>query len=498
MKTNKLNRRQFVARGAGLTLGASFGGGALALGEKHAHAQGAADPRFLIVIGAAGGASLIDSVLAIRESEAATPATLNCFPDSEVLDVSDSPFRAVNISRDSVGAIPLRFTAVQSNIIQKHKDDLMVVTQTGTSVNHRIAQKRSLTGNDAFRGRTLQESVAATYGESFPLPNVNMGIDGYLEPGIDPDLPSWARAEAVADATLWPLSLHGNRGLKDLPAEAHIERARSLRNQTLDENSAFGKRFAQSSVLRRYQALREKMPGLEAQNLIERLNVFPDIPPSLPLTEYGLTPSADTAAVRSAFSKYLQDPFEAQAALAFLLLKNRASVSVTISPSFNVLLDTAAATVSNPPLAFDFSHQSHRAGQAVMWQRVLSVTDRLIDLLKSEEYENGSSFWDRTMIYIATEFGRTKQRPSNADTFGSSHDLNNGFLVFSPLANGNRMLGGVDPNTGLTYGFDPTSGVADVGRTMEEREIHAGLLHALGVDTSGSGLPDMPIMRKTA
>ena len=40
-------------------------------------------------------------------------------------------------------------------------------------------------------------------------------------------------------------------------------------------------------------------------------------------------------------------------ALAFLLLKNRVSVAVTIGPSFNVVLTNQ---LDNPPLAFDFSH----------------------------------------------------------------------------------------------------------------------------------------------
>jgi hypothetical protein len=36
--------------------------------------------------------------------------------------------------------------------------------------------------------------------------------------------------------------------------------------------------------------------------------------------------------------------------------------------------------IANPPLAFDFSHDDHRTGQAFMWARVLGVVDRLIDL----------------------------------------------------------------------------------------------------------------------
>jgi len=156
----------------------------------------------------------------------------------------------------------------------------------------------------------------------------------------------------------------------------------------------------------------------------------------------------------------------------------------------------AGSTLLNPPIAFDFSHQGHRSVQALMWDRLFRVADGLITLLKQEEYGNGESLWDRTMIYVATDFGRTKSRPNNADEFATGHDLNNGSLVISPLANGNKILGGVDPNTALTYGFDPRTGSPDVGRRMSERESFAGLLQALRVDTSGAGLPDMRAMRR--
>ena len=69
-------------------------------------------------------------------------------------------------------------------------------------------------------------------------------------------------------------------------------------------------------------------------------------------------------------------------------------------------------------------------------------------------------------------------------------------LVVSPLVNGGNVLGGVDPDTGMTYGFDPRTGEPERGRHTAEAEVFGGLLQALKVDTSGSGLPDMPSMRR--
>lgn len=498
----RLNRRQLLKS---LAIAGAGGAAGLStfLASRRGQAQSAGEPRFLIVLAGAGGASMIDSFLAIRQSEAGPAAPgINCFPDNEVISVADSPFRAVNLRRNAVGAIPVPFQSNQSNFVTKHKNDLMVVTQLCTSVNHTIAQKRAITGGgSAWNGRTLQEAVAAQYGAGFALPNVNMANGGYIEPGVDRSIPVHAFAEPVAQAALWPLSLDGSRGIKDAPSRDRIAKARALRNDKLEPESAFDRTFKRSERLELWKEQRLAETTLEAQDLITKLNVYPDLPPQIPLNDYGLSESPDGDKVRLKFPDFATDPLEAQAALAFLLLKNRVSVTVTISPSFNVLLDTRfPPKVVNPPLAFDFSHQSHRAAQAVMWGRLLSIADRLIDLLKAEEYANGQSFWDRSMIYIASDFGRTKKRNNGADDFGSSHDLNNGFAILSPLANGNKVLGGVDPTTGLTYGFNPEDpvGVPDRNKQMSEIEIYAGILHALGVDTSGSGLPDMRAMRKNA
>jgi hypothetical protein len=495
----RLNRRQML-KAAGLMAAGSGAGLPSLLAARRGYAQQGPKPRFLIVVAGAGGASLIDAFLAIRQSEAGAAAgELNCFPDAEVKSIADSPFRAVDLRRRQVGAIPIPFSSNQSDFVTRHKNDLMVVTQTGTSVNHTIAQKRSLTGNEAWKGRTIQEAVAAHYGAGFPIPNVNMSANGYIDPGIDPSTPAFAYSEPVAQAAVWPLSLHGAKGLKNMPAGARIDQARRLRNEKLDPESTFRKTFADSRRLALWEEQRGRTGGLEMLDLITQLNVYPDIP-QIPLGEYGLSESPDGARVREAFPDFASDPFEAQAALAFLLIKHRVSVTVTIAPSFNVLLDLQRLRVDNPPLAFDFSHQSHRAAQGVMWDRLLRVADKLVELLKAEEFEGGESFWDRSMIYFATEFGRTKRRPNNADDFGSSHDLNNGYAVLSPFVNGNKVLGGVDPTTGMTYGFEPEDpqGVPVQGRNMTEKEIYSGLLHALGVDTTGGNLPDMRAMRKNA
>jgi hypothetical protein len=517
---------QIAAAGTSLSVG---GLGVLGLG-RHARAQDAeeealarsSDPRLLIVLTTTGGASMLDAMLAIRASESANAATLNCFPDSAVRTVG--PFRAVDIDLNNLGAIPIPVKGRQSAIVEAHQADMMVATWQRTSVNHLVGQRRAVSGNNAWYGRTLQEAVALTYGAGFALPNVHLSAGtGYTERGLDAALPAYCYGEAVADPRLWPLSLHGSQGIVGAPSHGLLEQARSLRNTRLDPQSRFGRVFAGSSRLEHWEHLRgSPQQALEAQDLINKLMISPESA-EFPLAAHGLGSSADGALVRAAFPAFSRDPLEAQAALAFLLLKYRLSVTVTLGPSSTAVINGEAGatgtdaydpgeddddptmgaglpegSIANPPLSFDFSHGEHRGVQALMWSRVLGVADRLIGLLKSEEWGNGQSLWDRTMIYVANDFGRSKNRPQGAEQFGTGHDLNDGALIISPLANGGRLLGGIDPDTGITYGFDPLTGAPDRGRQMTEAEIYAGMAQSLGVSLDGVTLPDMRAMRRSA
>lgn len=499
MRKSTLQSRRGLLKGLGAMAALGIVGGPARRGlsaEKK--------PKFLINLAGFGGASIIDSFLAFRHSESPNFETVNCFPDGDVKDIAGSKLRAVDISANAIGAIPVPFTTKQSAFVEKHKQNIMVATLTGTSVNHTVAQRRAMTGNGAFHGRTLAESVALEYGDGYLLPNVNMATAGYAERGDDLTLPPSCYAEPVAQPFLWPLGLDGARGMKDGPERELFEMARALRDDDLEPNTSFALTFQLSEKLKRWKAQRGAVTHLEADDLITKLNLVPDTP-NTPFKEFGLGTSPDAATLlypgvfpeypEGMFPDFVGDPLEAQAALAFLLLKYRVSVAVTIAPSFNLVL--TGKGLKTPPLAFDFSHQDHRAAQAVMWQRLLDIADRLITLLKNEELDpkTGESFWDRTLIYIGTDFGRSKNRENAAAVFGSGHHLNNGVVMISPMVNGNQVLGGVDKSTGLTYGFDPMTGAEDPKRAMAEGDIFAGLLQVLDIDTTGASLPAMPAMR---
>jgi hypothetical protein len=447
-------------------------------------AEEAADPIFLIVVGGTGGASMTDCLLARHEGEVEDPNRLAVYPESAVEPVADSPFRAVRWESDGLGPIPIPFSADQRPFVNARKSEILVATVEGTSVNHAVGQKRAVTGNDAWRGRTLQEACAAHYGAGLPLPNVHLATGtGFTEAGVDESLPAWARGQTVADPRTWPLGLHRSQGIGRPSLSASVQELR----RRFDDAGRFAPRFPARRAA--WSRLRnEGGARLEEAGLIDRL-LFADAP----YAAYGLTPSPDAERVRAAFPDYETDPLDAQGALAFLLLKNRVSVTVTLAPTFSAILEEEGGlqegALTNPPIAFDFSHQTHRGTQAFMWSRLFSVMGRLIDLLASEHFRDGQSLWDRSVMYVATEFGRSKQRPAGAADFGTGHDLSNAVMVVSPRLRGNRVLGGVDPRSLRTQGWDPITGALRPDRPNAEAEVYGGVLELLDIPDTGLSVP---------
>jgi hypothetical protein len=485
----KISRRSMLKSLGGAAVAAPLSG----LASRRARAQ-AADPnrKLLFVIAAAGGGSIIDSFLPILDTETPNGATLVTYPSSFIAQPAGSAFRCVH----SAVPIPLLGGNIVGHMLpflQRHGSDTVVMTQEGTSVNHIIAQKRSLTGAGIHGGRTILEAAAERHGAGLLLPAVNMCESGYLEPGDDVTVRDGDRAVAVADAVLFPFATDAVRGIRGAPDRALVERARAIRNR-VDDDSAFGVTFKNAPIRKNFIDARVRLaPTMEANDLITKLTMVANVPGVIPLNDFDLDSSPDGQQVRAQFPDLLSDPFEAQAALAFLLARYGVSCATAISPSFNPLLEGG---LKNTPLAFDFSHSNHPLTQYAMWSRVLKVADSLITLLKNQPFddadESQGSMWDRSLVYIATDFGRDKTRPANSFEFGTGHHLNNGNVLISPLLNGNRVFGGLDVNTGLTHGFNPQTGEPVPGTVMREGELYSAVAHALDIDFDGR--IDMPAL----
>jgi hypothetical protein len=469
-----LDRRRFLQFGAAASA-------ALALplsSRRRAHAQAAADRRFLFVIAATGGASIIDSFLPVAASESADPENLMVYPDELIAQPAGSNLRCVT---------PIDFGSIFSTnydmrtFLSRHASDTAVMCLESTSVNHTVAQRRAVTGAGIDGGRTLMEAMAMTHGDGLLLPNCNMASGGFIEPSEQESVPDWARGELINDPRLFGLSTSGTRGLLDVPEDALVRRAREVRDR-LDDSSPFAARHADSALRKRFRQIRTQLGGeLEAADLITKLMLYRSSA-QVPLDQYGLASSPELERLESHFPRILEDDLQAQAALAFLLARYDLSCAVTFGPGFEPSF-LSDGTLADTPIAFDFSHRSHVVTQNFMWGRILSAVDGLISLLKEQPYGDGSeSMWDHSLVYIATDFGRTKSRPTGSYDFGSGHDLNNGTVIVSPMIKGNQVYGGIDPDTCLTHGFDPVSGQADPQKPIAEGHVYSAICQALGID----------------
>ncbi len=484
----------------GLIQGMALGGAGLAaapwaIRRASAELEG---PRYLVVLGCFGGASMVDCFMPVDSGEALTLSDRGTVANHSWLQPDGSNIRCVDRSE------PYAF-------LTAHRDQMVVMGTQGSSVNHFTAQGRWMTGRDMMLGRTMTEIMAAARGAAQVLPNVNMGRGGYGLGGQDPALEPRYLAETVVNPVTFPLSTHGHLGV--LPVgeeplydpelrEAFVAHAREFRQSVLEEGTPFSETFANSRLRRSLlQARRTTEVDLELADLINQLFFVPDLGDILPLEEFGLDSNDEADAIRSVLPKAFptdtsgnaQDRMQAQAALAYLLIRTNTSSAVTL---------TEPGT--DGFLAFDLSHRGHQDAQATHWDRVLDVADRLISLLDTADYvdgegnTDGTTLWDRTMIVFATEFGRDKWDTGSG--YGTGHHLNNGMLAVSPLLAGNQSLGVVDPNNGFICGWDAETGeptpfddlsagedplYTDERLPPGESEVCGALLHALGIEFDG-------------
>ncbi len=476
--SKKLDRRHLLETAAWLSFWGAYQAKASAAAGSSVSTRGVRPEKLLIAVTANGGASIVDSLLPVLGSD--NNRSIRSYTAAEIDIEAGSAFACVRPVPYELG-VPVDTNYEMRTFLRKHGRDAAVITHTGTSVNHLIAAQRSLNGNGINRGRTLMEAAAAAHGQSMLLANINMGMGGYGLPGTDPELPRVARAEAVADALLFPLALHREQRIEGRADDKILSAARKVRAEL---DSTFLSKHNESALLADFVRYQQNIPKLEAAELLEALMFFDQARLAPPLNAHSSRGSL-LLKVRTVFPAYATDPLEAQAALAFLLFRYGLTAAVTLGLDDLVRFTEVGEQkeILHLPLAFDWSHNNHQGAQNSMWRRLFSTLDRLIQLLKEEDYlgrpEEGK-IWDRSLVYIATEFGRDRET-----RIGSGHHLNNGSVLISPRIEGNRIYGGVDTSTGLTYGFNPLTGDPDRGREMEEADVYSLLLQALGVNFDG-------------
>jgi len=486
-KTTSCSRRRMLASLGGMLGAAALGTvlpprRAVADEGEATDSVDPADRRLLFVVCASGGASLIDSFLPVSEDEVPEgldPSILNVYPSDLIAQPGASNIRCVRPIPNTSFLVP-RYSIEE--FLEAHYESTTVITHEVTSVNHNVAQKRAMTGAGINGGRTIAEAASAHYGQGLPLANCNMGYDGYLEPGTDRYLPRHARAEVILNPQTYALSTHGHRGISSQLDAAGVDRARAARGH-LDQVSPFGITYRDAPLREDYIRARDEIgPQLESVDAITKLMLLDVDGPEA--AQLGMSPVLDT--LRGIFPNLDSDIWQQQGALSFLLsyfgLASANTLALQFNPSF------MGDDLVGAPLAFDYSHVLHRPSQSVMWGRTLQVVDGLVRLLQSFDYLGDPALgkmWDRSLIYIATDFGRDKNRPSDSEMFGTGHHLNNGSLLLSPMLQGNRVFGGVDPGTLMTYGFNRQTGAPEPGTLMREGDIYSLIAQAMGIDFPG-------------
>ncbi len=474
----KKNRRQALKLGLGAMGGAAFSS---AIPFQKALSQ-ADETKFLFVITATGGGNIIDSFLPILESESGN-ANLNTYSAAQIFQPNGSNIRCVRKLDNRLGSLPIGSTADgMVDLLSNHYQDMAVLCHEVSSVNHEVAQRRAITGDNVNGNKTIMEAVAEKYGSQLMLPNCNMATAGYTFTGGSKSLASYALSQKITDPVLFPFATHSSKGLKNLPNESMISHARSIREK-MEASSAYMQRFSKADLIKKYLELRGSVKAIEEANLIDKLIIVPNAPSAAPIEEYGLKTSESFNELLQYFPNMLSDELQSQAALGFLLAKHNVSSSITIGLNFNIELQ--GTRLLSPPLAFDYSHTDHRAAQNSMWARISSVADGLIRLLKNTDYKDNPALgklWDRSLVYIASDFGRDKEIPQSG---GSGHHVNNGSVLISPLLNGNRVYGGVNTQNGITDGFDPSTGTRTVNsNALREEHVYSTIAQAMGVSFS--------------
>ena len=350
----------------GLLTGLSAAGLLTAAGALRPRRAAASDdgPRYLIVLGCFGGASMLDCFLPVDGADALTVEGRGTVIHHSTTTPKGSNIRCVD--RDG----PVDF-------LSRYAHQSLVMGAQASSVNHFTAQARAINGRNTLDGRTLGEALAAVYGQSMPLPNVNMGRGGFAEPGTDPSLDPRYRAEIVTNPLTFPLSTSGWEGLLSTDGslaaqdpellEAMIAQARAVRDGTLEQVSPFAQTFASSQLRQDLLYNRATTAAdIELNNLIHKLLFVPDLGDAFPLDEYGLTASEESALIQDTLPEAFptdtsgtpQDRLQAQAALAYLLIKSGSSCAVTLTDPG-----------TDGFLAFDQSHTSHADAQSTHWDR---------------------------------------------------------------------------------------------------------------------------------
>jgi hypothetical protein len=436
----------------------------LRIRDEQGSTGGLGEPQLLLIVVANGGASMIDCFLPIESTSSNTD--IYTYSNSLIENVTGSNFKCVK-SLDTSSSLGLPDPNFEmKTFLLNHSSDMALISQDTSSVNHHVAAQRVLNGDGFYRGTKITELNSNAHGANFSLANINLAGGGFGVAGGNEGLIDYAKALRVATAPSVAFSTHRFKGIDYGISESNVKLARLIRNK-LEQKAQGILLWKDHENLERWLRYRENVKGFEDSNIIDQLLFLERVGAdnsNIPVLQ---TPFLNK--LKAAFPNLLTDPYESQAAIAFLLFRNGLSNSVTID--------------MNLGLGFDQSHQFHTEAQNYMWRRTLKTLDALLTLFKTEYYMGDpkkGTIWNRLVTYVPTEFGRDKNKKQ-----GSGHNLNNAHLLLSPKIKGNRLYGSLNETTGHISGFDLRTGKPDPSKKISEKHMYSIIASALEIPFPG-------------
>ena len=319
------------------------------------------------------------------------------------------------------------------------------------TLTHEVGRRYFLTGKFPSglnaHGSSIGTVVAGTCPDASPLPNLVVGGVETYNAGLDPKA-SGVVVTSNADIAFVLKAINAGHAL-DEPSQqalaAYLEKANCFNDQ-LDGD---GKVAA-------YRASWEKSQAFMEGSLFTHFDFKPNPPPGSKMEQLYQTFGINN------LNQDLAGP-KGQGLIAAQAITEDVAQAVSIQPSPRLdHHDGDWEDLHQPALRDGFD-----------------VIASLVDWLKSQPHANGGTYFDETIILLASDFART---PNINVRGGRDHHLANSCAVMGGGIVGNQVIG---RTTDDAYAVQPvnlqTGEIDPSGHIMRPPDVHATLFEAMGL-----------------
>lgn len=343
--------------------------------------------------------------------------------------------------------------------LTSHWQDIAVVRgMSMETLGHSGGRRRFITGKavsgDVVRGSAATTALAAHFGSGEDIPQLSVGVESF-----NLDQAPWATALRVNSVPDLLAALRPDQsGLGDLE-KRQID-------QLLAEVAECPP-AQRSDLWRRAEASRDGVRELVEAGLDQRFDFSATTPQMEALRDHYLIGGGANG---------MRSP-EARGALAVTAVTEGVSRVVSINVAGG--LDTHGA--------------NWQVDQGPRQERGFEIVARMIEDLKSREFENtGDSWFDHVTIVGFSEFSRTARLNAAG---GRDHALMNGCFLAGAGIRGGQVIGRSSDVGMAPFPTNLVTGLPDEGGELVHPEhIHRALMHSAGVEEDVLDLRVDPLM----